>query len=227
MDSLAEETARGLEAMDISFSRQQLEQLGVYLDELIFWNRKLALISRSDRLPAEHVLDSLAALPVLDEFAEQAGRTGAAKKRPFRAADIGSGAGLPGIPLAVMRPDWEFVLFERSEKKAGFLRNAVPAVGAENVEIAASDVTSKDVPDGFDLILFRALGSLADWVPAVVPLLKENGLVAAYKGKRSTVEKELEELRSVCSSISDPVVRELPSPGGKERLLVTMRPERS
>lgn len=130
----------------------------------------------------KHIFDSLAPLNIL-------------KQLDFiTAADAGSGAGLPGIPLALFLKGKEFTLIERSAKRAGFLRNAVSVLGIGN-RVRVLEAAVEDVTEHFDVVVFRAFRQLNQYYPALKAILNDDGVLFAYKGKRSVIEDEIRSLK--------------------------------
>lgn len=160
--------ADGLADMHLELRADTRARLLAYLELLAHWNRAYNLTAVRD--PAEmvsrHLLDSLAALPFLH------GRT---------LADLGSGAGLPGIPLAIARPDLVVTLIESNGKKARFLREAVRALPLPNVTVRETRV--QDVAGPFEIVTARAFASLADMLLWGGHLLAPQGRWLAMKGR--------------------------------------------
>jgi 16S rRNA (guanine527-N7)-methyltransferase len=156
-----------------------------YIAEIELFNPAYGLVSVKNRreLVVRHILDSLAALGALPEGAR-------------RIADVGSGAGLPGIPLAISLPRSCFTLIERTGRRAGFLRNTVAVLGLSNVEVEETEM-EKAVPGRFDLVVFRAFRPLEPPVlKSLLRLLGEGGILAAWKGRRAVLEEELGKLEA-------------------------------
>jgi 16S rRNA (guanine527-N7)-methyltransferase len=181
------EFREGLEQLEIPFSAEQIIKVQIFLEELERWNRRYGLVGRRDakdrqldrrQLIVRHVLDSLAAWATVKALDQRR-----------QVADVGSGAGFPGIPLAVFLPDSRFTLLEPSAKKAAFLRNAAILANLENVEVA--EIRLQEVRRRFDLVVFRAFSPLPRVLPDLQRILEPNGAVIAYKGKRSRVLEEL------------------------------------
>ena len=147
----------GITALGLSLPAGAEEKLIAYLGLLAKWNKTFNLTAIRD--PAEmvthHLLDSLAVLPVLQKSA-LAGRQG------FSLADVGSGAGLPGLVLAMAQPDWQVTSVETVEKKAAFQRQAKIELGLANVSIHCGRVEAFN--EAFDGVISRAFASLADFV---------------------------------------------------------------
>ena len=153
-----------------------------YIEEIELFNKAYGLVKVKDRreLIVKHIFDSLAPLSVLP-----------GKK----IADVGSGAGLPGIPLAVCMPGADFTLIERMGRRAGFLRNVIAVLGLSNVRVEEKDMEKFIVSEGFDLIVFRAFRPLDSGIlKGLFRLLKPGGTIAAYKGRRQNIEEEMEQV---------------------------------
>jgi 16S rRNA (guanine527-N7)-methyltransferase len=140
-----------------------------YLALLLRWNGtyNLTAIRDPEEMVPKHLLDSLSIAPYVRG----------------RVADIGSGAGLPGIPLALALPDHDFTVVESNGKKARFLREAQRHLGLKNLSVAESRAESFDPPERFDCLVSRAFGSLAEFVRVGGHLLSENGRLLAMKGQ--------------------------------------------
>lgn len=147
-------------------------RLLAYLRLLDKWNRthNLTAIRETDRMVTHHLLDSLAVLPHLPA------RTG------LRLIDIGSGGGLPGIPLAIVRPDWQIALLDSNFKKATFLRQAAIELPLPNAEVVATRVQEYVPPARFDIAISRAFSDLAAFAGASGGLLVPGGRLVAMKG---------------------------------------------
>lgn len=145
-----------------------------YLTLLVRWNRAYNLTAVRDprEMVGKHLLDSLAMHPHLDAIAAKGGAL----------ADLGSGAGLPGIPLAIAKPGLHVTLVESSGKKARFLREAVRQLGLEQVRVAESRIEALDEPGAYDAITARALATLPLIVQLGGHLLKPGGRLLAMKG---------------------------------------------
>jgi 16S rRNA (guanine527-N7)-methyltransferase len=182
---------------DSAFSasaRQQIKRLGIddhaiallatYLAELEKWNRAYNLTAIRD--PAEmvtrHLLDSLAVLPHLPDRASDSAHA------PLRLLDVGSGGGMPGILLAIVRPQWQVTVLDGNGKKARFLRHVVRALALSNVQVAESRVEAWIAPQLFDRIISRAFAALAEFVQLSDHLLIEDGRWLAMKGKVASSE---------------------------------------
>jgi len=165
---------RGLQTMGLALSASVEEQLLKYIELLVKWNRTYNLTAVRDPLAmvSHHLLDSLAVLPHLAFAGERA-----------RVADIGSGAGLPGIPLALARPDWRVALVEANEKKAAFLQQAKIELALPNVQIHSGRAEEWRPAERFAVVISRAFAELAQFVTACKHLLAPDGVVAAMKGK--------------------------------------------
>ncbi len=164
----------GLVALGLELPDEVQAKLQAYLALLKKWNATYNLTAIRDEaeMVTQHLLDSLSVLPVLEKSA-LAGR---------RWADIGSGAGLPGIPLAVVRPELEMSLIETVEKKSAFQRQAKIELGLANVTVVNRRV--EDVPGGvFDAVISRAFADLADFVRLAGHLLTQGGRLYAMKGQ--------------------------------------------
>ncbi|MGD8957446.1 MAG: 16S rRNA (guanine(527)-N(7))-methyltransferase RsmG [Chromatiaceae bacterium] len=161
--------ASGLDAMRIALDRAQQSALVGYLQRLTKWNRRYNLTAVRDpkALVARHVLDSLSILPWVDSGP---------------VLDVGTGAGLPGIPLAIARPTMDFCLIDSSGKKTRFLRQIVSELGQPNVEIIHGRVEQLDRRQHFALITSRAFAALPDMLKASAPMLTESGRFLAMKG---------------------------------------------
>jgi 16S rRNA (guanine527-N7)-methyltransferase len=148
--------AEGIAALGLSLPEGAEDRLAAYLALLVKWNKvyNLTAIRDPQEMVTHHLLDSLAVLPVLQKSA-LAGRC-------VRLADIGSGAGLPGLVLAIARPDWSITSVEAVEKKAAFQRQAKIELGLDNVAIHCGRV--EELRDTFDAAISRAFASLADFV---------------------------------------------------------------
>ncbi len=182
-----------LQGLGLSFDSVQMAQLNAYITELELWNPTYKLVgAQGEELITKHIIDSLSAVPVMQKLLESFG-SGA------KIADLGSGAGLPGIPLAIALKEYRFTLVERMLRRVGFLRNALAICRlTERVEVLDKDL--KDVDQSFDLITFRAFRPLCDILDLVQPILTEDGVVCSYKGQAASLAEELEKVQVVCTS---------------------------
>jgi 16S rRNA (guanine527-N7)-methyltransferase len=146
-----------------------------YLGELVLWNKAYNLTAVRD--PAEmvtrHLLDSLAVLPLAEG----------------RVIDVGAGAGLPGVPLALAHPALNVTLLDSNGKKARFLRHVQRTVPLTNVEVVEARAEGFEPPARYDTVMTRAFGSLAEFCAAAARLCAPGGRLVAMKGKLD--EKEL------------------------------------
>jgi 16S rRNA (guanine527-N7)-methyltransferase len=174
---VADALERGAEALGLTLGEAQYAQLERYLDLLEKWNRvyNLTAIRERDRMVTHHLLDSLAVLPYV---------------QGTRMVDIGSGAGLPGIPIAVARPSLSVVLLESNQKKAAFLRQASAELRLENIAIDTERVEAWRPPKLFDTIISRAFAELGEFVAASAHLLAPGGVWLAMKGAAPSDEIE-------------------------------------
>jgi 16S rRNA (guanine527-N7)-methyltransferase len=172
-----------------------LSQLDKYIKEIELFNSAYGLVGTTDHreLVVRHILDSLAPLGALRRLLSGA-------PAPCRIADAGSGAGLPGIPLAITLPDCSFTLIERMGRRAGFLRNCLALLDLPNAEAEEREM-EKAAPGRFSRIVFRAVRPQE---PAIVQglfrLLAEGGFLAAYKGRRDKIAEEMEAIRDLVPS---------------------------
>jgi 16S rRNA (guanine527-N7)-methyltransferase len=178
-DTLAAGLANGLAALGLALPAAAKRQLLDYLALLKKWNAAYNLTAIRDEreMLTHHLLDSLSVLSVLQKSA-LAGR---------RWADVGSGAGLPGIPLAIARPDWQLTSIETVEKKAAFQRQAKITLGLANLQVVSGRVEAQ--PAGlFDAVISRAFAELADFARLAGHLLVPGGALYAMKGRADTAE---------------------------------------
>ena len=162
-----------------------------------------------------HIADSLSGLE-LEALSEA-----------HRAADLGSGAGLPGLVLAACRPDARFDLVESAGRKCEFLRRAIERMGVSNAVVVCERSEGWAAGEGreaYDLVTARAVGSLATVAELASPLLREGGVLAAWKGARSP-EEEAELARASDRLAIEPTeIRSVrPYPGSRERHIHLLR----
>ena len=164
----------GLDKLGIDAEARQIDRLLDYLALIRKWNRvdNLTAIDSPEDMVALHLLDSLTALPLVDG----------------RLLDVGSGAGLPGIPLAILRPDLEVTLLDASAKRVRFQRQAAIQLELSNVAMIQSRVERYQPPALFDAIISRAFASLGEFVDKAAPLLAPGGSLIAMKGRLPEAE---------------------------------------
>ncbi|HYD47966.1 MAG TPA: 16S rRNA (guanine(527)-N(7))-methyltransferase RsmG [Terriglobales bacterium] len=160
-------------------SEEQLVQLQTYLEILQLWRTRLSLISVEDPqlVVREHVVDSLALLPWVED-----GR---------RVADLGSGGGFPGVPLAIFRPGVAVTLIESRRKRASFLSEVARRLNLANVVVLperGEDAASRGVK--FDLTVCRAFAAIGDILKVALPLTNAGGTVIAMKAELAPTERE-------------------------------------
>lgn len=160
----------GCETLGLALGERQYRQLLDYLDLLVRWNRafNLTAVRNPREMVTRHLLDSLAVLPHLPEGV---------------CIDVGTGPGLPGIPLAIARPAQTFHLLDSNIKKTRFLFQAVTALGLVNARVHHARV-GDHVPDpACDVVLSRAFASLDDMLSDCAHLLAPGGCCLAMKGQ--------------------------------------------
>lgn len=193
------------------------EKLLAYVKELQLFNSAydLTAAKTEDDMIVRHVLDSLSARSELFKLKERilksrsatdtnappdinpANKTNDAAGGPFVIADIGSGGGLPGIPLAITMPDTHFALAERMSKRCAFLENCAAILGLKNVRVQNIEAERIE-PNSFDIAVFRAFRPLdKKMLKVLLRTLKNGGVLAAYKAKRSKIEEEAANALSV------------------------------
>ena len=162
----------GLDAL--ALDRTLATPLLDYLALLLRWNRTYNLTAVRDPLEMvdKHLLDSLAMHPHVDAIAAAGGAL----------ADLGTGAGLPGIPLAIVKPALQVALVEANGKKARFLREAVRTLQLGNARVAESRIEALDAPAAFEAITARALATLPAILALGGHLLAPGGVLLAMKG---------------------------------------------
>jgi len=167
-----DEGLAALVATGCALPAQARERLGAFLALLAKWNRTYNLTAIRD--PGEmvtlHALDALAVLPHLPQGDE------------LHVLDIGSGGGVPGIPLAIARPAWHVVLIDASQKKGAFLQQAAIELGLANVAAVTGRIEDYRPGTAFDIVIARAFSDLATLVRAGLPLLAPAGRLYAMKG---------------------------------------------
>jgi 16S rRNA (guanine527-N7)-methyltransferase len=159
--------AAGVELPDDAQSR-----IARWLDLLIKWNRtyNLTAIRDPERMVTHHVLDALSVLPHLPS------------RQALRVLDVGSGAGVPGLLLAIARPEWQLALLECNHKKGAFLQQAILQLGLTNVVATTSRVEDYAPAAPFDVVISRAFSDLAAFVGCGARHLAPLGQLIAMKG---------------------------------------------
>lgn len=173
------------EPFGLELSDDEIQRLGAFLDLLEQANARMNLTRITDRDEAwtRHIMDSLTLLP----YIEAAGAT--------NLIDIGSGGGLPGLPLAIVRPDLPITLLEATGKKARYLGETADALGLTNITVLADRAETLGAPDGggrdaWDVITARAVGPLRVLLELAMPLVRDGGWLLAIKGRRAGEEIE-------------------------------------
>jgi 16S rRNA (guanine527-N7)-methyltransferase len=172
-----------------------------YIKEIELFNPAYGLVGTSDikELVIKHIFDSLAPLGIISRILSSP--CAAIHKITFQIADAGSGAGLPGIPLAIALPYLpdgrlcNFTLIERMGRRAGFLMNTKAVLALNNIAIEENEI-EKTAPCQFDLITFRAFKPLdPKLLKTLFNTCKPNGVIAAYKGRHEKIKEEMEQFQ--------------------------------
>ena len=163
------------EEIGISLSDTQVNQLISYVDLMEKWNRvfNLTAVRRRTELFSRHIFESLAVKPYI------CGK---------RWADIGTGAGLPGVPLAITEPDKPFVLLDSNGKKTRFLLEVKRALGLSNIEVQTSRVENWQPAQNPDAVITRAFANLATTIGRAAHILRDQGMLFAMKTESAVEE---------------------------------------
>lgn len=173
-----EKLASGARKLGLELTQQQIEKFQIYYRELVDWNRRINLtaITEYEAVQVKHFLDSLTVVPIINQFKKQ-GR--------FSLIDVGTGAGLPGIPLKIILPEIKLVLLEATAKKTGFLHYIKSKLGLDDVEVvvgrAEAIAHETQYREKFDLVLSRAVASLPALVELALPFCAIGGKFVAQK----------------------------------------------
>ncbi len=202
MDLLLE----GAEKLKLDLTSLQRERLERYISEIELFNPIYKLVSYQDKdeLIIRHILDSLAGVKVFEALEGSS------------IADLGTGAGFPGVVLAIML-DRPIVLVERMKRRVDFLKNVILRCNLKNVRIVSKDVS--EVEERFDIVTCRAFHPIFDIIDDVDRILSTNGVFAPYKGKKSYLYSEIENLSNWDVSITNLHVPFL----DEERIIALMR----
>lgn len=176
--SLAQKLAQGISELGLELSPQVQQKLLDYVALLQKWNKvyNLTSIRNAEQMITHHLLDSLAVLPHL---------------WPGKWLDVGCGAGLPGLVLAIARPEWKFSLLDSNSKKTSFVQQAIIELGVQNVKVYCARVEEMQAVEKYDGIVSRAFADTAVFIALTRHLLAEKGRWAAMKG---TPDQELQHL---------------------------------
>jgi len=179
----------GLSAIGLALAPAQVETLFAYLALLRKWNGvyNLTAIRHPDEMLSHHLLDSLAAVPALAEAARAAGVAGPARGRVL---DVGSGGGMPGLPLAIACPDVSVLMVDIVQKKTAFLTQCRAQLGLQNAAAHWGPVEKLEDGHGFAVITSRAFAELVDFVTLSGHLLAPGGKLIAMKGVYPHAELE-------------------------------------
>jgi 16S rRNA (guanine527-N7)-methyltransferase len=177
----------GIASLNLKVTDQQVDQLLNFIKLIEKWNKayNLTAIRDRDEMARLHILDSLAIVPHIE------GK---------RIIDIGTGAGLPGIPLAICLPEDGFTLLDSNAKKTRFVQQVVLELKLKNVEVLHSRVENYHPEQTYDAVLTRAFASLPDIVKLTAHLLSKEGVLLAMKGQ--SLDAELAEITAKKSVIS-------------------------
>lgn len=182
----------------LGFSQEKIDfllpKMDSYIRELILFNSAYNLTNTSDyeELAVFHILDSLAAVQNIVTLAQKLD-----KGDCLHIADIGSGGGLPGIPLAAALPEYDFFLVERMDKRCAFLENEAAILGLKNVKIIKSEAERINA-DSFDIAVFRAFRPLdKKMIKTLLNLIKRGGFLAAYKAKIENIKAEMKGISDI------------------------------
>lgn len=203
---LAEALALGLAELGLTLSQHQQKQLLEYLAEFHKWNRayNLSAVRDPQAMLYRHLLDSLSILP---QVSAQAAR---------RLIDVGTGGGLPGLPLAIALPDTQVTLLDSNGKKTRFLFHVKTRLGLDNVTVINDRSQAHRPEPGYDLVISRAFASLADMVAACAHLVTEDGVILAMKGVYP--EEELAEVAGQADLVASHSLQ-VPGNEGERHLL--------
>lgn len=160
----------GAAELGLALDARTQSQLLAYVELLFKWNKvyNLTAIRDKSEMVSHHLLDSLAVVPHL---------------WPGRWLDVGSGGGMPGLVLAIVKPDWQFTLLDSNTKKTGFVQQAVIEIGLKNVSVHSGRVEEWHPEYRFDGIISRAFAELGDFLAVSRHLIAPNGRWAAMKGQ--------------------------------------------
>lgn len=191
-----EQLISGAGELGIRLSELQVGLFRTYLGEILTWNKRRKIVSRNDemRIAGYHFIDSLSALEFLPE------------KKGIRCLDLGSGAGFPGIPIKIARPDISLTLVEPKRWRYLFLEKVVEILELENTEVFRGRAEEfSPSHSGHDVAFVRAVAKLEDAVPMATPLLSPGGIMIAFKSK--DVVKEMNQAIKPLLSSGARVVR--------------------
>jgi 16S rRNA (guanine527-N7)-methyltransferase len=176
---LKNQLKHGLQELGIDLSEVSQQALITYLSEFQRWNKthNLSAIQESEESLKLHILDSLAVLPTLDTFYFD--------QTDVTLGDLGTGGGLPGIPLAICRPQWSFVLVDAVQKKTTFLEMIVAKLKLSNVQVIHGRIEqlSKDFPGTLSTCISRAFSDLGQFIALAQPLCQPGSPLWAMKAK--------------------------------------------
>ncbi|MFH1428230.1 MAG: 16S rRNA (guanine(527)-N(7))-methyltransferase RsmG [Candidatus Margulisiibacteriota bacterium] len=208
MENIIKQFKTELDKLSITLTEQQLEQFRIYKDLIQEWNKKFNLTGVSDDagIYFRHFLDSLAVVQCVDI---QIIKT---------VADVGTGAGLPGIPLKIVFPHIKMSLFDSTKKKCTFLEEVINKLQLSKIEIIAERAENMPKTIQYDLILTRAVGKMEKILPYCLPYVQIDGQFIAYK--QDNVEEELKEADNILKKLGGSVkkVKKVDVFDGKEHV---------
>ncbi len=202
--------ADGAAALGVALTDTQHDAIATYLALLGKWNDRhnLTAIREPARMVTHHALDALAVLPQLPDRAS------------LRVLDVGTGAGIPGILLAIARPDWHVTLLDANQKKTAFVTQAIAELRLRNAEAVQSRVERFTAAQPYDVVISRAFASLADFAAGAASHVADDGALYAMKGVVPT-----DEIAALPPSVQVITTTTLAIPGLDDaRSVVVMRP---
>jgi 16S rRNA (guanine527-N7)-methyltransferase len=218
---LRHELNQGLSALGLTLPDEAIDRLLTYQDMIGRWNKVYNLTAVRDLgdMLRQHLLDSLAIVPSLDRhFAQRLDAS--PHPQTWRLLDVGSGAGLPGVVLAIVRPAWDVTCVDTVAKKASFIRQVAAELGLPNLHGVHQRVEAMTEPP-FDLVTSRAFASLHDFISLTRERLATKGAWAAMKAHLTEDERA-----AVPADVHLDQVDELQVPGlDAQRCLVWLHPQ--